>query len=110
MEFNKRLKQLRVERNLTQMDLAEILNLRPTTISNYESGRNEPTYDKLKILAEYFDITLDYLMGVTDDTFPISGKVINKETYEFSLLYNNLDKDSKNEIKNFAQWLIHKQK
>lgn len=91
------------------MDLAEFLNLKPTTISNYESGRNEPTYDKLKMLAEYFDVTLDYIMGVTDDTFPISGEVINKETYEFSLLYNQLNKESKNELKDFAKWLLYKQ-
>lgn len=110
MKFNERLKQLRLEKNLTQLDLAKLLNIRPTAISNYEAGRNEPAYDKLEILATYFDTTLDYLLGLSDNTFPISGNVIDKETYDFSILYNMLDKSNKNEIKNFAQWLIYKQK
>jgi transcriptional regulator with XRE-family HTH domain len=109
MDFNERLKQLRIERKLTQTDLAKLLNVKPTAVSNYESGRNEPSYEKLKILADYFNISLDYLLGLSDETFPIAGNIVDKDTYEFSNLYHQLDKHNKTEVKNFAQWLIYKQ-
>jgi len=109
MDFNERLKQLRIERKITQVDLAKILNVKSTAISNYESGLNEPSYEKLKILADYFDITLDYLLGLSDQTFPITGNVVDKNTYEFSNLYHQLHTNNKIEVKNFTKWLIYKQ-
>ena len=47
MKFNARLRQLRLNHKLTQSELADILGLKPTAISNYESQRNEPSFEKL---------------------------------------------------------------
>lgn len=71
MEFKERLKLLRKERKLTQSDLAEILNYGYTAISNYESGRNEPSISDLKKISVYFNVSLDYLLCMTDvrDTY-----------------------------------------
>ena len=55
MTFHTRLKQLRQKHNLTQSELADILGLKPTAISNYEAGRNEPSFEKLIALSKYFD-------------------------------------------------------
>ena len=52
MNFNVRLKQLRQKNKLTQSELADILGLKPTAISNYESKRNEPSFDKLIALSK----------------------------------------------------------
>lgn len=109
MDFSERLKQLRTEKKLTQTDLANILNVKPTAISNYESGRNEPSYEKLEILSNYFNISLDYLLGLSDETFPISGNIVDRDTFEFSNMYHQLDKHNKIEVRNFTQWLIYKQ-
>ena len=66
MEFKERLKSLRKERKLTQSALGSILNYGYTAISNYESGRNEPSITDLKKIAEFFDVSMDYLLCVND--------------------------------------------
>lgn len=65
-----RLTVLREEKKLQQKDLAEDLNLAPSTISSYERNVSEPA-DEIKIrIAKYFDISIDYLIGVTDLRIP----------------------------------------
>ena len=66
LEFKERLKSLRKERKLTQSALGSILNYGYTAISNYESGRNEPSITDLKKIAEFFDVSMDYLLCVND--------------------------------------------
>jgi transcriptional regulator with XRE-family HTH domain len=109
MRFNLRLKQLRQKHKLTQGELADILGLKPTAISNYESERNEPSFDKLIALSKYFDVSCDYLLGVTDSYLPVGGEVLDKDIVEFFDLYKQLSPKSVQEIKNFAQYLLFKQ-
>ncbi|MDF2513217.1 MAG: transcriptional regulator, family [Herbinix sp.] len=109
MNFNARLKQLRQKNKLTQGELANILGLKPTAISNYESERNEPSFDKLIALSKYFDVSCDYLLGVTDSYLPVGGEVLDKDIVEFFDLYQQLSKESTNDIKNYAKYLIYKQ-
>ncbi|MFW6377585.1 MAG: helix-turn-helix domain-containing protein [bacterium] len=61
--FNKRLKQLRKENNLTQKELSEILNIGESTLSHYENKDREPNFDTLIKIADLFDVSLDYLLG-----------------------------------------------
>lgn len=109
MNFNVRLKQLRQKNKLTQGELADILGLKPTAISNYESKRNEPSFDKLISLSKYFDVSCDYLLGVTDSYLPVGGEVLDKDIVEFFDLYQQLSSDNVIEIKKYAKYLIHKQ-
>ncbi len=67
MEFAKRLKYLRLKNNISQKELAKLLNVGVSTISNYETGRNEPSYEKLIILAKYFNVSIDYLLGYSEN-------------------------------------------
>lgn len=110
MKFNARLKQLRQKHKLTQGELAEILGLKPTAISNYESERNEPSFDKLIALSKYFDVSCDYLLGVSDSYLPVGGEVLDRDIVEFFDLYKQLSTESVNELKCFAKYLIYKQK
>lgn len=64
--FHIRLKTLRKEKKLTQQQVGEILGYKHTAIANYESGRNEPRVSDLKKLAIYFDVSVDYLIGISD--------------------------------------------
>ena len=66
------LKRLRIERNITQMDLALDLGLPPSTYQQYESGAREAGYDTLIQLAEYFGVSIDFLLGRTDIRVPVS--------------------------------------
>ena len=64
MEF--RLKKLRKERNISQLRLAIDLNMNQNTISRYENREREADYETLIKFADYFDVSLDYLLGRTD--------------------------------------------
>jgi transcriptional regulator with XRE-family HTH domain len=61
--FRFRLKELREENNISRSDLAEILGVSTQTIANYENGHREPNFDILLKIADYFNVTVDYLIG-----------------------------------------------
>lgn len=67
MEFKQRIKQLRLSRGLSQKKLAEATELTETAVQRYEYGARKPAYDVLLALAEYFDVSIDYLVGRTDN-------------------------------------------
>ena len=58
-----RIHSLRKERDLTQDDLSKILNVGRTTINGYESGKISPPLDKILVMADFFDVSVDYLVG-----------------------------------------------
>ncbi len=62
-----RLKELRIERELTQTKLAQDLNISRHSITNWEMGRAFPDINMLMKLATYFDVTIDYLVGFVDE-------------------------------------------
>ncbi len=65
MEF--RLRKLRKERKISQLKLALDLNMNQNTISRYETQEREADYETLIKFADYFDVSLDYLLGRTDE-------------------------------------------
>ena len=109
MNFHLRLKQLRQKQGLTQSELANILGLKPTAISNYESNRNEPSFDKLIALSKEFDVTCDYLLGISDSALPIGGEVLDKELVDFFLVYQQLMPESASSVRDYAAYLLDKQ-
>ncbi len=67
MMYAKRLKELREEKGLTQEALGELVGLTKANISKYESGKLEPNIDTINYLANYFNVSTDYLLGRTDN-------------------------------------------
>ncbi|MBQ8429110.1 MAG: helix-turn-helix transcriptional regulator [Clostridia bacterium] len=66
-DLNKRLQQLKIERNLLQKDIAASIDLSLRSYQRYESGEREPTTDILIALADYFNVSIDYLVGRSDN-------------------------------------------
>ena len=62
-----RLKELRKARGISQLKLAMDLNTNQNTISRYEAGEREPGIAELIALADYFDMSVDYLLERTDN-------------------------------------------
>jgi transcriptional regulator with XRE-family HTH domain len=60
------IKELRISKGLKQSDLANLLHVAQTTISNWENDRTEPDFDSLRQMAEIFDVSADYLLGQSD--------------------------------------------
>lgn len=67
--FGERLKKLRVNRHLTQDDLGLIFDppLAQSTIGTYERGVRQPSLENLIVISEYFNVSIDYLLGLTDE-------------------------------------------
>lgn len=64
--FCERLKELRIEKELGQVELANALNVSKGIISLWENGLREPKLSNLIALAKFFEVSLDYLVGFTD--------------------------------------------
>lgn len=64
--FPKRLRKLMENRWITQKALADAINMRPQTVSLYTTGQSFPDVNTLKKIAEFFNISADYLIGVSD--------------------------------------------
>ncbi len=62
-----RLKELRKKNNITQLKLAMDLGLNQNTISRYETGEHEADYKTLILIADYFDVSIDYLLERTNN-------------------------------------------
>lgn len=67
LNFGTRLKELREKRSMTQQQLANLLNVGRPTIAGYETKGKEPDYSKLRTLSRYFDVSIDYLLGHSDN-------------------------------------------
>ena len=65
--FTKRLKYIRTSRNLAQRQVAAAIDVGETIYQRYESGKGKPSFENLWALADFFDISVDYLMGRSDN-------------------------------------------
>ncbi len=64
MTFGKRLRNLRLEKDLTQAELARLMGLGESTVSFYEADKRKPDFDTLIKLAEHFNVSTDYILGI----------------------------------------------
>ena len=87
-----RLKEIRKSRGISQADLSQILHVTPGAVGMWEQGRREPSYEKLKLISDVFNVSTDYLLGREDMTTPSQD--------EISLLedFRNLTQDGRNII------------
>lgn len=95
-----RLKELRLERGLSQQQLAKQIETTQSNIGRWENGTNEPTASQLIKLANYFDCSIDFLVGRVDD-FGISDndralQPKQKSVTAFLTLYARLNDSGKN--------------
>ena len=66
MNFSERLKELREEKNISQMELSKATGLSQSAIARWELNKTEPTASALITLSEYFNESVDYLLGLTE--------------------------------------------
>ncbi len=84
--FTDNLKFLRKERNISQQEIADYLNITRQAYNNYENGKREPDYEILLKLGEYFEVTVDDLLNSnimdTDENLIILNRNAKKMTPE----------------------------
>lgn len=66
MSFSKRIIELRQKKGLTQNELADLVQISRSALSLYEIGKRQPDFDTLQRMADFFNVTTDYLLGRTD--------------------------------------------
>ena len=90
------LKLLRKRRNLSQQEVADAVNVARSTYTQYETGKRLPSIDVLTKLAEYFDSTVDYLLGREEEPEPI-GKPVDPAEFPPQTLIRQPLPDPENE-------------
>ena len=102
-----RIKELRENRRLIQAILASELNITQQSLSKYERDITTIKIDILKSIAEYFNVTTDYLLGISDVKRDLQGQMkINKdidEYYDLIEVYKGLDKYDKEMVWSILQ-------
>lgn len=66
-KLHERLKEVRIEKGLTQKQVAEAINVSFNAVSQYESGVREPSIDLLLQICNFLDVSADYIIGRTDE-------------------------------------------
>ena len=90
--FSEKLKQIRKLKKLKQKDVAQYLSLERSTYTGYETGKSKPTFEKLIELADFFDISVDYLLGRSNN--PILFDVTYDMEDDFDLYAMKIAEDS----------------
>lgn len=67
MGYYPRLRDLREDADLTQEELVKLLKMHKTTYTNYEQGKREPPFELIIKLAKFYDVSIDYIAGLSDE-------------------------------------------
>ena len=101
-QLGDRVRKLREGRNMTQTELSEMLGMKTyTTVSKWEKNENFPKGKDLKKLAEIFDVTSDYLLGLTDSK--LKKITTQNEKTEIISIYDQLEEPRQEKVLDFAK-------
>lgn len=95
--LNEKLKEIRNIKQITQRELAKMLKVSPSTIAMYETGQRAPDPEMLKRIAEYFNVSLDWLMGrinIIDSVVPSEYSRMHKLTKRDLNQYDDFTKQA----------------
>lgn len=109
------LKKLLEKTGKTQREVADDLGLNRQRFNFYVTGKREPDNEMLQVLADYFNVTVDYLLGKTQKNKPVTpeedelAKLLeDPETREFYELIKDFSDDELEDLLNYGQYLIAK--
>ena len=100
-DFARVLRLLRTEKGLSQQALSDILGISKSAINMYERGEREPGFEVLELIADYFNVDIDYLLGRTTKT----TKIINPATLAAHFDGDEYTEDELEQIKQFAAFV-----
>lgn len=104
--LGKRIKKLREKNNLNQLEFSKILNISNTTLSQYEAGNRTPSDEIKEKVADYFNVSVDYLLGRTEK---YSSEAQNSKIYKSnSLDVSNLPEDAIKQIEDYIEFVKQK--
>lgn len=108
MLLKDRLKELRNEKELLQKDIAKYLNISTSAYGYYEQGKRVPDSETIKLLANYFNVSTDYLLGISNiRNYNSTERVVALHS---DTDYDDLPQEAKDEINNFIEFVKSKYK
>lgn len=108
MDFAKRLKSLRLDRNpkVYQKELADAVGVSRQAVTMWETGQRIPDHEILQRLADYFDVSVDYLLGRTNNrNGKNKGQFVADEESTFFRRLKNLSPGAQEKIRRELEWL-----
>ncbi len=106
--IGKRIKKLRENKNLNQLEFSKILNISNTTLSQYEAGNRTPSDEIKEKVADYFNVSVDYLLGRTEK-YSIEAEDSKEEKF-FSFDVSNLPEEAIKQIEDYIEFVKQKYK
>lgn len=101
-----RIKELRLRKELKQVELAEIIGMSQSSLSGYESGKIEPDQETLIRLSEFFDVSIDYLLGISElKKAPTLEQVDAEELQLLKELVDQLTPEQQQELLRYGRYL-----
>ncbi|MBQ8322814.1 MAG: helix-turn-helix transcriptional regulator [Clostridia bacterium] len=111
--FRERLKELRKNNNLSQKQLADILKTNNSSICDWECGRTEPNIETVALMADFFECSIDYLVGREDDfgviTLQKEGFAITEDERRLVEVYRKLDIKNRLHVSTYAEIRLEEQ-
>lgn len=89
------LRELRKKRGISLKELGEIIGVAESTVSLYENEKRQPDFSTLNKLADYFNVTTDYLLGREEKTAPLEPSLTEKQQLILDLAEQLSDEDAK---------------
>ena len=109
MSFGQNLKYLREINHVTQVQLANHLQVTRSTIAGYETKGKQPDYDKLRKIAAFFHVSIDFLLnGIQSDDSILPDYIVTKKIneHELKIAYHKLSKNSQQKLWDYMELLL----
>ena len=107
----KRLRKLRQKQGLTQEEMAKVLGYSRQRYNFYETGKREPDNETIVKLADFFEVSTDYLLGTTDDPTSPTKEKDPLEGLKFALWgHGDVTDEMLDDVRNFALYIEQKKK
>ncbi len=101
-----RLMELRKECGLKRSKVAEDLNINAGTLANYENEIRQAPYEWLLKFADYYDVSVDYLLGRVDGEKPLKAPELSAEEWSLIHYFGKLGRTGKNRVMEYIElWL-----
>ena len=115
MFVGEKIRELRLENDLLQRELAEKIQIAPNTLSQFESGKANPSYEVLISIADFFECSTDYLLGRSDDLGVISissqkqnAAELTPDGSELLDLFNGLEKEYRAQVLEYVRFIAER--
>ena len=108
MGYYQRLRDLKEDADLTQKEVAQLIGVSVNHYGKYERGETDIPFEKVVILARYYNVSLDYIAGFTNNKQG-GAKMLNEDEIRLIDCYTALNERNKGKLDLFSEQLLEKQ-